>query len=196
MEAGRVRIDPVKDESYKRVIELRGQIQAAAKKAHKDGNHAFAAELESYSQMLKLLANSTSYGIFAEMNVQSYERPRDVVLYGMDDAPFGTGSRSIEEAGTHFHPLLATLITGAARLMLGTAERFAMDQGIGWALCDTDSLALARPEGMADGEFLDRAHGVTGWFDVLSPYDDAKPLFKVGRSELPPGEWAAAVRSA
>jgi len=173
------RIDPYRDDFYKRVIELRGQIQASAKKAHKDGNHALAAEPESYSLMLKLLANSTSYGIFAEMNVQSYVRPREVVVHGMEDAPFGTGSKSIEEAGTHFHPLLATLITGAARLMLGTAERLAFDNGIGWALCDTDSLALARPEDMLDSEFLERAQIVTGWFDALSPYDDDKPLFKV-----------------
>lgn len=173
------RIDPYQDDFYKRVIELRGQIQGAAKKAHKDGNHDLAAEPESYSQMLKLLANSTSYGIFAEMNVQSHERPRDMLLYGMGDTAFSTDSKSIEEAGTHFHPLLATLITGAARLMLGTAERLALDNGIGWALCDTDSLALARPEGMAENDFLERSQSVTTWFDALSPYDDSKPLFKV-----------------
>ena len=173
------RIDPYRHDFYKRVIELRGQIQSAAKKAGKAGDSPLEAELNSYSLMLKLLANSTSYGIFAEMNVQSYVRPRDVVLHGMEDAPFGTNSKSVEEAGTHFHPLLATLITGAARLMLGTAECLASDNGIGWALCDTDSLALARPDGMADDEFLARAQHVTDWFDALSPYDDDKPLFKV-----------------
>jgi len=68
--------------------------------------------------MLKLLANSTSYGIFAELNVQSYDRPKPVVCYGAEDQEFATGTKSVEEAGTHFHPLLATLITGAARLML------------------------------------------------------------------------------
>lgn len=173
------RIDPYQDDFYKRVIELRGQIQAEASNARKDRNKASEPEQKSYSQMLKLLANSTSYGIFAEMNVQSYERPRQVTVYGTEDEPFSTGSKSVEEAGTHFHPLLATLITGAARLMLGTAERLTLDNGIGWALCDTDSLALARPESMTDPDFLSRALNVTRWFDALSPYDDGKPLFKI-----------------
>ena len=172
-------IDPYRDDFYKRVIELRGQIQSQEKQAKKNGNTVQVEQLSANSQMLKLLANSTSYGIFAEMNVQSYNRPRKVRVFGAECSPFDADSKSVEEAGTEFHPLLATLITGAARLMLGTAEKLALDSGIGWALCDTDSLALARPEGMADSEFLAEAETVTGWFDGLNPYDDGKPLFKV-----------------
>jgi hypothetical protein len=172
-------IDPYHDDFYKKVIELRGQVQSEAKQARKSGNQALADELDSYSQMLKLLANSTSYGIFAEMNVQSYDRPRHVTVFGSEDTSYGADCKSIEEAGTAFHPLLATLITGAARLMLGIAEKLAMNNGIGWALCDTDSLALARPVSMTDQDFLDRAQCVTQWFDGLNPYDDCKPLFKV-----------------
>ena len=172
-------IDPYSDDFYRRVIELRGQIQQEARQARKDGRAEDADRLDSYQQMLKLLANSTSYGIFAEMNVQSYDRPKDVSCYGMDNKAFNTDTKSVEEPGTHFHPLLATLITGAARLMLATAERLAEDNGIGWTLCDTDSLALARPEGMADADFLRRAINVTQWFDDLSPYSDSKPLFKI-----------------
>jgi hypothetical protein len=173
------KIDPYHDDLYRWVIELRGKIQAQEKTARRSGDRAATDQLAAYSQMLKLLANSTSYGIFAEMNVQSYERPRGVLCHGMADAPFKTGTRSIEEPGSYFHPLLATLITGAARLMLATAERLAQDSGIGWALCDTDSLALARPEGMADDVFLEKAQAVTTWFDHLNPYQDNKPLFKI-----------------
>jgi len=176
---GAYRIDPYKDDFYRRVIELRGQIQQAAKQARKEGRTEEANRLDSYQQMLKLLANSTSYGIFAEMNVQSHDRPKGVRCYGMEETAFETGTRSIEEPGTHFHPLLATLITGAARLMLATAEKLAQDNGIGWALCDTDSLALARPDGMADDDFLARSARVTQWFDALNPYSDNKPLFKI-----------------
>ena len=176
---GKFRINPNKDDFYKRVIELRGQVQAALKAARAEGHTHDADILNSYQQMLKLLANSTSYGIFAEMNVQSYERPRHVICYGAETAEFDTGTKSVEEPGTHFHPLLATLITGAARLMLSIAERLTSDNGIGWALCDTDSLALARPDDMDEGAFLARAVGVTKWFDALNPYDDDKPLFKI-----------------
>lgn len=176
---GDFRIDPNADDFYKRVIELRGEIQSLETKAKAEGDLREALWLNSYQQMLKLLANSTSYGIFAELNVQSYDRPKSVVCYGAEDQEFATGTKSVEEAGTHFHPLLATLITGAARLMLALAERVASDRGIGWALCDTDSLALARPTDMGDATFLKKGLAVTEWFNPLSPYDDDKPLFKV-----------------
>jgi DNA-binding phage protein len=63
--------------------------------------------------------------------------------------------------------------------MLACAECVADTNGLGWAFCDTDSLALARPEGMYDKAFLQRCVRVTGWFDRLDPYCDGKPLFKV-----------------
>ena len=174
-------IDPNTDgfDLYKRIIELRGQVQSEKKKAKTEDRIHDAEVLDAYQQMLKLLANSTSYGIFAEMNVQSYDRPKDVLCYGAEIESFGKGTLSVEEPGTHFHPLLATLITGAARLMLAMAERLGSDNGLSWALCDTDSLALARPEGMSDSEFLKRATSITKWFDSLNPYDDDKPLFKI-----------------
>ncbi len=175
------RIDPNDDglDLYKRIIELRGQVQSTLKAARADGRKQDAEELDAYQQMLKLLANSTSYGIFAEMNVVSHDHLRQVACYSPEDRAFHTGTKSVEELGSHFHPLLATLITGAARLMLSIAEKLAADAGIGWALCDTDSLALARPDGMDEQEFLKRAVDVTNWFDALNPYDDSKPLFKI-----------------
>ena len=176
---GEFRIDPSTDDLYKRIIELRGQVQSDQKQAKAEGRSHDADRLDAYQQMLKLLASSTSYGIFAEMNVQSYDRPRDVRCYGAETTEFDMGTKSVEEPGTHFHPLLATLITGAARLMLTIAERQALDSGLGWVLCDTDSLALARPDDMADAEFLKRATAITKWFDALSPYDDDRPLFKI-----------------
>lgn len=175
------RIDPNDEDLdlYKRIIELRGEVQSDLKKARAEGREHDTEECDAHQQMLKLLANSTSYGIFAEMNVVSHDHLREVTCYGTEAQAFPTGTKSIEELGSHFHPLLATLITGAARLILSIAEKLAADAGIGWALCDTDSLALARPDGMDDSEFLKCAVAVTGWFDVLNPYDDDKPLFKI-----------------
>ncbi len=48
-----------------------------------------------------------------------------------------------EQPGRYYHPLLATLITGAARLMLALTERLAFEHGLNWAFCDTDSMAFA-----------------------------------------------------
>jgi hypothetical protein len=87
--------------------------------------------------------------------------------------------RTVEEEGRNFHPLLATLITGAARLMLGLAERLATDARISWAFCDTDSMGLAEPDGMDDATFLDRARAVRDWFTPLNPYSAKGPVFKI-----------------
>jgi hypothetical protein len=86
---------------------------------------------------------------------------------------------AVEEPGPFFHPLLATLTTGAARLLLAVAEHLAEAEGIGWAFCDTDSLALARPQGVADAEFVLRAERVRTWFEPLNPYEGAGELFKL-----------------
>ena len=172
-------IDPVKDDFYRRVIELRGLIRRQMKEASYRGDTASAEALDGYQMMLKLMANATSYGIFAELNVQTFDDRRLLMCHGIDGIPFETRSRSVEEPGSNFHPLIATLITGAARLMLATAERLAADQGLSWAFCDTDSLAIARPDGMDDPTFLERATAVVHWFDGLSPYGDNESLFKI-----------------
>lgn len=168
-------IDPASGDFFRELIVRRGQLQTALK--HETDLHKREL-LDAQQMMLKLVANSTSYGIYAEQNAQSYDRPRAINLFGFEDS-FRNTSKSIEEPGTHFHPLIATLITGAARLMLACAECVAETSGIGWAFCDTDSLALARPDGMKDDEFLKRCAFVTSWFDQLDPYGDGKPLFKM-----------------
>ena len=168
-------IDPASGDFFRELIVRRGQVQTAIKRETDAHMHEL---LDAQQMMLKLVASSTSYGIYAEQNAQSYDRPRGIDLFGMEDC-FRNASKSIEEPGTHFHPLIATLITGAARLMLASAEGIAAANGIGWVFCDTDSLALARPERMKDAEFLKRCASVTGWFDRLDPYGDGKPLFKM-----------------
>jgi DNA-binding phage protein len=81
--------------------------------------------------------------------------------------------------GTYFHPLLASLITAAARLMLGIAERLARDVGLDWAFCDTDSMAFAKPANIEDAEFHRRIADIRAWFNLLNPYEGAGDLFKL-----------------
>jgi hypothetical protein len=104
-----------------------------------------------------------------------------MTVYGQTEKPFTTSAMRTEEPGKYFHPLIATLITGAARLMLAIAERLAQDSGIIWAFCDTDSMALAKPQDvkMSDTEFLKRAEKAREWFSPLNPYRGNEPLFKI-----------------
>ncbi|MHA6288663.1 hypothetical protein [Maricaulis sp. CAU 1757] len=148
-------INPEKDDAFNRLIDLRDE----AKKA-KDPNQL----------AIKILANSTSYGIYIEILRDNAPKPEAINVYGPDGFVGEFESTALEEPGRSFHPLLGTLITGAARLMLALAEAEAKAQGLGWAFCDTDSLAIARPEGLERDAFRERVGRVVEWFAPLNPY--------------------------
>jgi transcriptional regulator with XRE-family HTH domain len=173
------RVDPVTDDLYRRVIDLRSEVKGDLKVARDAGEQDPAARLDSEQLALKIMANATSYGIFVELNVTEYAKPQSVTCYGGTCDPFDARTPNVEEPGRYFHPMLGTLITGAARLMLALAERLATDAGLDWVFCDTDSMALAKPEGMTEDEFLVRADQVRAWFTPLNPYATKGPLFKI-----------------
>ena len=99
--------------------------------------------------------------------------------YGPSGEGFPVESKKVEEPGRYFHPLLATLITGAARLMLGIAEFLCLEKGLDWAFCDTDSLAIAKPDNMDQSEFFERAQSICDWFSALNPYEKKGSIFKI-----------------
>jgi hypothetical protein len=171
------RVDPNKDDFYRRLIELRQQTKDEMKARGID--EASKKQLDAFQQAAKITANATSYGIFVELNVAAPGKPQDLTCYGMRERGFSTSVRAIEKPGNYFHPLLATAITGAARLMLAIAETQAKRNGLDWALCDTDSFAFAKPEAMDDSEFIDRVKSIRRWYDPLVPYEGEHDLFKL-----------------
>jgi hypothetical protein len=107
-----VPIDPTSDDFFKTVIEAR-------KKVERDPTLS-EEERERISASLKVVANSGSYGIFAEMNPQDQKPPKRLTVYGSGD-PFKV--TAIHEApGPYCFPPFAALITAAARLMLALLE--------------------------------------------------------------------------
>ena len=203
------RVDPAKDDFFKRLIDLRNTIKAELRaikkrlKAVREGlvialgaeadalrseEQALAAQADAFDsdqQALKILANSTSYGIFVEFIVATLEAPERLICYGPNGEGFPVESQKVEEPGRYFHPLLATLITGAARLMLGIAESVCIEKGLDWAFCDTDSLAIAKPDGMDQAEFFERAQSICDWFLPLNPYEQKGPIFKIEDANYP-----------
>jgi hypothetical protein len=174
-------VDPATDDFFKRLIDLRTTIKAKLKNAS-----ALNAEaLNSEQQALKILANSTSYGIFVELNIADLDAPEKLACYGPSGKDFLVESMKIEEPGKFFHPLLATLITGAARLMLAIAESLCIAGGLDWAFCDTDSLAIAKPDGMCEAEFFERAQSICEWFSHLNPYEKKGSIFKIEDANFP-----------
>ena len=86
------------------------------------------------------------------------------------------------KAGSIFHPLLATLITGAARLMLAVTETLAKRNGLDWAFCDTDSMAIAKPDNV-DAALIPGSKLFVIIFDPLNPYSKNQPLFKLEKTK-------------
>lgn len=149
-----------------------------------DAEHA---GIDAFRQLLKIMVNSTSYGIFVQVNVHDEERKVTRLIHVHGEEPFAARISKSESPGPYFHPLLGTLITGAARLMLALAQNRAGEEGLNWAFCDTDSIALAKPDGMADPDFLASAIRVSDWFAPLNPYGFADSILKVEDINYGPG---------
>ena len=166
------RVEPLKDDFYRRVIELRRRVKTELGAAERrDPESQETKNLDMDQLALKILANATSYGIFIELNVEDAD---------IADGPFtiftSQGKRVVEGSkrelpGLFFHPLLGTLITGAAQLMLALTERLAFDQGLNWAFCDTDSMAFANTGKLSFDEFVRRVQDICKWFEPLNPYE-------------------------
>jgi hypothetical protein len=171
------RIDPNCDDLFTRLIDLRDEAKAQGDSAEKT---------------FKILANASSYGIFIEVNRDDAPKPESLYVYG-PDANFEASTTAIEEPGRYFNPLLGVLITGAARLMLGLAERNVLDLGLDWAFCDTDSLSIVRPNAMSRDAFRQNVQKVVDSFVSLNPYRKPGSIlkleeqnFRIGSNELEP----------
>jgi hypothetical protein len=133
---GQVPIEPKTTDFFRAVIEERNRVKARTGLSDE--------EKKRLDAFLKVLANATSYGIFAEMNRQEVpgREKASVSVFGSDDTPFTTSVRAPEEPGSYFFSPFAACIAGAARLMVALVERCVADRGGCYAMCDTDSMAI------------------------------------------------------
>jgi hypothetical protein len=101
-------------------------------------------ERDRLDPFYKLLANSTTYGIYAEINrtTPSRREGRAVRVHGLAQAFVDPDPVAIEQPGAFCFPPLAANITAAARLMLALLERKVTDNGGSYAFVDTDSMAI------------------------------------------------------
>src|SRR5260370_40113087 len=103
-------------------------------------------ERDRGDRALKVLANGASYGIYAEMNRMESEHEINVKCYGIDAEPFNCRAAHPDVPGEYCFPPLASLITGAARLMLSLLERSVTELGGTYAMEDTDSMSIRASE--------------------------------------------------
>ena len=166
------RVIPDINDFYKRVIELRRRVKGDLDDAkRRDPDSQEVKNLDMNQLALKILANATSYGIFIELNVEDADDEDALVSIFTSQGKRTVPASERELPGRYYHPLLATLITGAARLMLALSERLAFEHGLNWAFCDTDSMAFANTENLPFDEFAGRVRDVCDWFVPLNPYE-------------------------
>ena len=167
-------VNPKEMSFFKRLIDLRTEIKTAKK----------SPDWDRQQQALKILANATSYGIFVELIDTKITEKSEIHCYGHEGKLFSDFNNCYEDQGSYFHPLLATLITGAARLLLAMAEKFGQQEGLDWVFCDTDSMAFAKPKKqkskqMENAEFYQKVENICHKFKELSPYAGKPALFKI-----------------
>ena len=94
------RIDPAKEDFYKRLIDLRTQL----KDEMGNVSNQLTQLLDIEQLTLKICANATSYGIFVELNPTTSRVQRKPKCHGAES--FETAIKTIEEPGKYFHPVL------------------------------------------------------------------------------------------
>jgi hypothetical protein len=178
---GLLQVDPSTGDFFRAVIEER--------KRPKNYVGLSSEEKNRQDQFLKVLANATSYGIFAQMDPRESSEPEYVTCFGIEPDPYRCRIAHPEEPGEYCFPPVASLITAAARLMLTLAERRVTDLGGTYAMEDTDSMAIVATE---EGGLMPCAGGpyrthdereavralswvqvdeIVARFKALSPYD-------------------------
>jgi hypothetical protein len=180
---GTATVNPQTQGFFKTIIEERQRVAARSDLPDE--------ERKRLDRFLKVLANSTSYGVLAEM--RRHELPpgkkEKVIACGLDEEPFPAEVVAPEEPGEFTFPPVAALIPGAGRLMLAVLERLVTDAGGVFSFCDTDSMAVVATERgglvpcsggstrLADGREAIKAlswaevERIRDKFIALSPYD-------------------------
>jgi hypothetical protein len=164
---GQVEVDPLAQDFFQAVVEER-------KRSEREGAGPRAAGL-------KVLANATSYGIYAQMTRRELggRRKEELMVFSDRDEPWSWYSPAPEDPGDFCFPPLAASITGGARLMLGILERLVTDRGGTYAFCDTDSMAIVASE--RGGQVAGQPIRALSWsevkeiqerFESLKPYSE------------------------
>jgi hypothetical protein len=135
---GEIEVDPRNQDLFRVAIEQRKRLP------HR--TDISVSEKKRLDKALKVLANATSYGIYAEMNRQESEDAIEVLCHGIDSEPFRCRVQHPDVPGEYCFPPMAALITGAARLMLALLEKSVSDFGGTYAMEDTDSMAIVATE--------------------------------------------------
>ena len=151
-----IAVNPAKDNFIKQLIEKRLEIK----------NNDDDSDIQN---ILKIIANATSYGIHIQIN--SENKQSDNTLHGLTS--FECKSDKTEYPSIHFNPIIATFLTAGARLILAASESLVLSSGGYLAYCDTDSVMISPKH----------VKLVQNFFFKLNPYDFKTEMFKIEKDE-------------
>jgi hypothetical protein len=165
---GAISVDPRTEDFFTRVIEYRKQNKTD----------------DRLQYFLKILANSTSYGTYLELNpvkIDTSNRPK-IEVYSGEHVFKQPAPDTIEQRGSFYFPLLGALITSGGRLLLAMIERCVRAAGGTYLCCDTDALIIVASKAGGSVQMPDGASPIKAlsWseveeirsrFDSLSPYN-------------------------
>jgi hypothetical protein len=126
-----------KEDLFLRLRQLRKKTQS-----ERDQQSAYSRErqmLDTIQNELKIIANAASYGIYIEVNTE--DRQCEPRVYGLEH--FQSETSKTEKFGGFFNPIISTMLTSGARLLLAMAESWLTQHGGYHAFCDTDGIAVS-----------------------------------------------------
>jgi len=122
-------------------------------------------------KILKIIANSTCYGKFIQLNTRKTIQKKNVTVYGLDS--FDVETNRMENPDKFFHPIISVFLTAGSRLILATAEHL-LEKNNGYLMyCDTDSVFVS-PE---------HARIIQDFFRPLNPYSENIEMFKIQKED-------------
>jgi hypothetical protein len=171
--SGGMEFDPRTQDIFRVLIEERHEVQQRRRAAISRAAANQAKYLESLQHGLKILANAM-YGIFAEVD-EKMTGATEATIYGLHR--FGARIVKEEHPGPYAFPVLAALITSAARLMLAMLECELRQRGATYPFCDTDSVPIVGSQEIVE-EIRRR-------FAALTPYSFGGDLLKLEPENQP-----------
>lgn len=160
-------INPLQDNFIKKLIEKRYAVKKERDSFKKDTRDYML--LDEQQRALKILANSSTYGIFVEMTQQDKES--EFKVYSNNS--FWV-KQKMEAEGKFFNPLIAVMQIAGARLLLSMAESYIAKKRETHYYMDTDSCFV--PPRFAES--------LKDFFAPLNPYNFNSDFFEIEKEKL------------
>ena len=149
------------EDFIQKLIEERLRIKKESKSLDQEGKK----QSDLKQNILKIIANATSYGIFIQ--VDTTPSKKNVTVYGLNS--FNVPVDKIEKEGKYFNPIMSVFITSTSRLILAVTEVLIKQNQGYFAYCDTDSVFISPQHVRLVQEF----------FKPLNPYTQDTEMFKI-----------------